>query len=72
MKRDWKYASKETIRSNFQDLALNAIAEIIWGEIYDDSRKLHIIEGIMTLAADIDEDMTEATTEVKYDACAVD
>ena len=69
--KDWRYASKDTIRKNIQDMALDAIAEVLWGEICDETKKLHMIEGIMTLAAEIDEDiMAKPDTEVKYDAQA--
>lgn len=68
--KDWNYASKDTIRRNVQDLAMDAIASVIWGEVCEDSKKLHMIEGIMTLAVEIEESIAEPTTEVKYDAQA--
>lgn len=69
--RDYKYVSKETLRHNLNECALDAIGQVLWDtEILDETRKLYAIDGIMTLMATISEDMTE--DEVKYDAQADD
>lgn len=69
--RDYKYVSNETLKHNLNDVALDAISQILWDvDILDEARKLHTIDGIMTLLATIEDDMSGNKTEVEPDASA--
>ena len=67
----WDFPSRTEIKRNLNEIALDAIGTVLWdSEILDETRKLYAIDGIMTLMATINEDMTEG--EVEQDAKADD